>query len=139
MFVLNERELRRPEFSEGHKAVLADGQEWTFPRPVLRFRPVRDKDAKFGMGGDWGHDLEYRRLRDALVDCDQEQTFEMMSLQLQIAANLLLRNYALSDDQLGTLVYFDFDDPANATMWEGLTEVIFASPPKPLADGSAVA
>ncbi len=137
--MLSEQELRRPEFSEGHKAALADGQEWTFPRPVLRFRPARGQDGKLGMGGDWGHDLEYRRLRDALVDVDQENTFEMMSLQIQIAANLILRNYALSDDDLGSLIYFDFADPCNAEMWEGLTDVIFASPPKRSPVGSDVA
>ena len=36
---LDEKSLRKPGFSEGHQVILADGQEWTLPKPRIRFKP----------------------------------------------------------------------------------------------------
>lgn len=133
-----EADLRSHGFREGYKVKLGDGQEWTFPKPRLRFRAARSSDGNVGLGGGWEHDAEYQRLRDALIDCDSTNTYDLINLQVQIAANLLLRNYDLSDDALGDLLVVDFEDDANTAMWDALAPVIFANPPKASADGSAV-
>ena len=135
----DEQALRRPEFTEGYRVTLGDGQEWTFPKPTLRFFPRKAADGSIGMGGGFGHDAEYQALRDELIETDDENGYDLMRIQVSIAALLLLKNYDLTNDHLSMLLPLVPGDDANEEMWSNLMPVMMASPPKPLADGSAVA
>lgn len=125
---LDEMSLRREGFRDGYPVKLADGQEWTFPRPRLRFRPARGKDGKFALAGGWEHDEIYGELRDELLETDSEDLFSVLSISSTIACHLLLINYALSDDDLGALLPVDLDDDSNSEMWTALTPIVLASP-----------
>ncbi len=48
--MLDEKALRKPGFSEGYRVTLADSQEWTLPKPKIRFKP-KVVDGKVEVGG----------------------------------------------------------------------------------------
>ena len=135
--MLDERALRRPEFTEGTKIVLGDGQAWTFPHPWLRLYPVRGRDGQLTVGGGMGFGADHDDLIDRLVDCDPGDTAGRLALQFQMAAGLLRRNYELSDRGLRELLVIDLADPDCERRWQQINQVLLGSPPKPSADGSA--
>jgi len=131
---LDEAALRRPEFTEGHRIKLGDGQEWTFPKPRIRFFPVRDKSGGIdvGMKADFGE--AHRETLAALMDRtgdDIEAGVERFRLRLELAVGLLTQNYDLDDAALQTLLAMDFDDPALVEMWTKLGDVLQGRSPKP--------
>jgi hypothetical protein len=134
--MLNEKELRKSTFTEGNKVELADGQEWTFPRPRLRFFPHRGVDGKIGLGAQGTFDDEYRALFVEFADMDRDNVYEVWSLRIRIACHLLLANYDLTDVQLADLLPAVFEDEANMQMWEALHPVLLSQPPKLSTDGS---
>lgn len=134
--MLVEAERRKEGFTEGNKVALADGQEWTFPKPRLRFFPHRGVDGKIGLGAESTFDREYREMFVSLVEVDKDKPFEVWSLRIQIACHLLLANYELSDVELADLMPVVFDDDANMEMWENLSPALLSTPPKPSTDGS---
>ena len=135
--MLDERALRRPEFTEGTRIVLGDGQAWTFPPSWLRLYPGRGQDGEFTVGGGMGFGSAYDDLIDRLIDCDPGDTAGRLALQFQMAAALLNRNYELSDRDLRELLVIDLADPACEPRWRQINQVLLGSPPKPSADGSA--
>ena len=139
MASLDEVALRKPGFREGYRVKLGDGQEWSFPRPLLHFFPAITDDGDVVLAAQHTHDRRYRELRDELVETDGEDRYNQMRIQVCIAAHLLLANYDLDSRTLRELLPVVEDDAANDEMWGGLIEVILARPPKPSADGSAVA
>lgn len=134
--MLSEIERRKECFTEGNKVVLANGQEWTFPKPRLRFIPHRGVDGKLGLGAVPTFDQEYRTLFTALIEVDKDKDFEVWSLRIQIACHLLLANYDLPDADLAELMPVIFDDESNMEMWANLSPICLSTPPKPLTDGS---
>lgn len=128
--MLDERALRRTEFTEGVRIVLADGQGWTFPRPWLRLYPVRAQDGRLTVGGGLGFGATHDELIDRLVDCDPDDTAGRIALQFEMAAVLLSRNYELSDRDLRELLVIDLGDPDCEPRWQQINEVLLASPPK---------
>lgn len=136
--MLDERSLRRPTFTEGHQVALGDGQEWTFPKVVLRLVPRLDPDGsiKVGEGPPYGADyqVELNRLLDGCDDTPEGRYREIEAM-MQLAAKLLLRNYDLSFDQLSALLYYDVDG-STAEMWRALDRVVVGLAPKPSAVGS---
>jgi hypothetical protein len=134
--MLVEADRRKEGFTEGNKVVLADGQEWTFPKPRLRFIPHRGVDGKIGLGAEPTFDQEYRELFVALIGADKDSAFEVWSLRIQIACHLLLANYELSDVELADLMPVIFDDEQNMEMWANLSPICLSTPPKPSTDGS---
>jgi hypothetical protein len=135
--MLDERALRRPGFTEGPRLVLGDAQEWTLPRPWLRFFPVRSGDGRITVGGGPGYGADYDDLVDQLVECDPNDAAGRLALQFQMAAHLLLRNYSLGDRDLRRLLVVDLADPVCEERWARLNQVLLGQPPKPSADGSA--
>jgi hypothetical protein len=133
----DEGALRRPEFSEGTRIVLGDGQAWTFPRPWLRLYPMRAQDGQLCVGGGMGFGAHHDNLIDRLVDCDPGDTSGRLALQFQMAAGLLGRNYELTDRDLRELLVIDLADPECEPRWQQINQVLLGSPPKPSADGSA--
>jgi hypothetical protein len=139
--MLDEKALRKPDFSEGPKVALGDGQEWTFPRPWLRLYPVRDGDGSIGLGGGMSYGADYEDKLDTLVDLgdDPDKEYERMSIMVGLAAGLLLCNYDLTDRALRRLLPLDTSAEANGAMWGAIGAVLGgSSAPKPTADGSAI-
>ena len=138
MSKLDEAALRRPEFTEGSKVRLGDGQEWTFPRPVLRLIPVRKPDGRIGVGEPPPYGEDYQReLIDLLNGCDDtpEGRYRYVEAAMQLAAKLLLMNYDLTFDQLSELLYYDLEG-STREMWEAIDQVIVGQAPKRQAVGS---
>jgi hypothetical protein len=133
--VLNEVELRTPEFTEGCRIKLADGQEWSFPRPHFRFWPSRDASGKIVVSARNTFDDEYRQLFMDYMNADRDDAYAMWTLKLQIACHLLLCNYAIPDDALGELLPVDFENETNQEMWMELGPILMGQLPKPLTDG----
>lgn len=127
---LDEITLRRKGFREGYKVILGDGQEWTFPRPVLRFFPARADDGGIVLAADRTHDRRYQELRDELVETDRDDHYNAMRVQVLIAAHLLASNYDLDTSAFRTLLPVVENDPENDAMWGRLSDVLLANPPK---------
>lgn len=134
--MLSEVERRKEGFTEGNKVVLADGQEWTFPKPRLRFFPYRGDDGKIGLGAAGTFDEEYRKLFVEFTEVDKDEPYQVWTLRIQIACHLLLANYDLSDVELADLMPVIFDDESNMSMWGTLSPTLLSQPPKPSTDGS---
>lgn len=135
-----ESECRRPEFTEGYKVTLGDGQEWTFPKPVLRLLPVRKEAGGFGLetAPPFGPDYqaELTRYVDLAVE-DEDSAFESMCLRVSLAATLLTRNYDLSDEEIQGLLYVEGGaSEAAREMWSEVDAVVMGRAPKPSAVGS---
>jgi hypothetical protein len=135
--MVDERALRRPGFREGPRIALADGQEWTFPRPWLRLYPVRGEDGAITVGGGPGYGSIYEDLVDRLVESDPDDTTGRLALQFAMATHLLSLNYELSDREIRRLLAIDLTDPACEERWSQINQVLLGRPPKPSADGSA--
>jgi len=131
--------MRREGFREGYRVRLGDGQEWSFPRPLLHFFPAITDGGEVVLAAQHTHDRRYRELRDELVEVPEEDRYNQMRIQVCIAAHLLMMNYDLDSKALRELLPVVEDDAGNDAMWGDLVGVILASPPKPSADGSAVA
>jgi hypothetical protein len=125
---LNETELRTEAFTEGRRVQLADGQEWTFPKPKSRFYPARDANGKFGLGGGSTYDEEYRELMSTYLGSNENDIYARWTIKVQIICHLLLANYSLSDEALAALLTVNFEDESNMGMWQSLTPVFFAWP-----------
>lgn len=135
-----ETECRREEFSEGCKVRLGDGQEWTFPKPVLRLLPVRKEDGGFGLrpappfGPDYQKDL--LKYLDAARD-DDASFLDFLCLRVTLAATLLARNYDLSDEEIQGLLYIvNEESEESVAMWTEIDGVLLGNAPKPSAVGS---
>jgi hypothetical protein len=135
--MLDERSMRRADFTEGPRIELGDGQEWTFPRPWLRLYPVRAPGGSLTVGGGLGYGADHDDLVDRLIDCDLNDTPSRLALQFEMAAHLLGRNYTLADRDLRRLLAIDLADPACENRWTKINQVLLGRPPKASADGSA--
>jgi len=135
--MLDEASLRRPEFSDGHRVILGDGQAWTLPRPWLRLYPVRDANGQISVGGGVGFGTEFEALVDELTAGDPDDLTGRLAIQFRMAALLLTRNYHLTDRDLRELLVVDASDPNCRERWAEINQVLMGRPPKPSADGSA--
>jgi hypothetical protein len=129
---LDEKALRKPTFSEGYKVTLADGQEWTFPKPRIRFRPRIGPDGRVEVGGGPSFGPEYDQQMDVLFGVVEAEPIERLRVKFEIAVRLLRANYELSDLDLGELLELEPGDAANDERWEQITRVVMAISPKPL-------
>lgn len=132
---LDERALRREGFSDGPRIQLGDGQEWTFPRPAIRTYPIRREGGGFEMGAR----LTYgRAFADRWEDIyDAEPGWDQVAIVLELAAELLSRNYDLDDRALGALLARDFQEEGNREMWTEIESVLQGTyAPKLSAGGS---
>jgi hypothetical protein len=133
---LDEEALRRPEFVEGEPIELGDGQSWHFPRPVLELYPVPGPDGRLRFDGvrrSFGED--YDRKLDAFVAATG---LDEMNAALEVAVDLLDRNYDLTPEDYGSLLRWRPGDEENAAMWQAIADVALGrDAPKPTAVGSA--
>jgi hypothetical protein len=103
--MLDENQHRRPAFDEANAApvVLADQQTWYLPKPWLEVRPT----FKGGRAVDSAPALTCGPEFDALMQAVQDaQGDDIITAGATLTAHMLLRNYDLTDDQLGTVLVF---------------------------------
>ena len=132
---MRESDCRRPAFADGVPIVLADGQPWTFPRPLLGLFPERGDDGalRFGEKARFNFGRDYDGLVDELLAADDGKA-EATAL-LQLAADLLSRNYAVPADGLCSLLPRLIGCDRNAEMWREIADVALGRGPKPTPVG----
>jgi len=129
--MLDERALRRPTFSEGYPVRLADGQEWVFPKPRIRFRPRVGGDGRVEVAGGAGFGPEFDSSIDVLYGVVEAEGIEQLRIKFEMAIRLLRANYELTDAEIGGLVVYEPADPAAVERWQELERVLLGMPPKP--------
>lgn len=137
--MLDESALRRAEFVEGEAIPLGDGQSWSFPRPILEIYPTPGDDGVYKFEGvrrrRFGPDFE--RKLDAFAATAGAGYREQLEALLQVAVDLLGRNYDLKPEDYGVLLPWRPRDEANDAMWGAIAEVAGGFAPKAEAVGSA--
>jgi len=128
--MLDEKALRKPGFTEGHKVTLADGQEWTFPRPRIRLKP-RIVDGKVEIGGGPSFGPEYDDQLDALFGAVEVDPVERLRVKFEMAVRLLSANYDLKHEDYSELIVLEPGEPASDDRWEQLSNVLLGIAPKP--------
>jgi hypothetical protein len=127
---LDETALRRPTWRDGHKITLADGQEWTIPKPRLRLRPRFENGKVVGV-----RDVEYAPEDDSLVDtlfgAADAEADAWVAARWELLARLLRANYDLSDDALAELLVIDPEDASGSDRWSEITRRLRGLGPKP--------
>ena len=128
--MIDEAALRRPTFRDGHKITLANGQEWTIPKPRLRLRPRFEGGKAKGFNDlpSWGGEDD--ELVDTLFGVGEVDGAAWVEARFELLARLLLANYDLADDQLADLLTIDRDDPATEERWAEITRVLRGLTPK---------
>lgn len=138
MSPLDESALRRPEFVEGDRIRLCDGQEWSFPRPIVEIYAVPGDDGIYRFEGmrrrRFGPDFD--RKLDAFAATAGKTYREQLESLLQVAVDLLGRNYDLKPADFGELLAWRRDDESNDDMWRAIAEVAGGFAPKADAVGS---
>ena len=121
--MLPETEYRRETFDEefSEAVVLADGQEWYFPKPWLAFRPVF-RDGKpvdsvryFSCGPELDSLLE-------AISSAETLTGQLMAA-MALAGLMLLRNYDLTDEELATVLVYRPGDPESSKMLSAIIAI----------------
>lgn len=137
--MLDEAALRRPEFTEGEPIVLGDGQEWSFPRPILEVYPTPGDDGVYRFEGVrrriFGPDFE--RKLEAFAATAGKSYRDQLGALVQVAVDLLGRNYDLKPEDYGVMLPWRPRDDANDAMWGSIAEVVGGFAPKADAVGSA--
>ena len=127
--MLDEKALRKSSFSEGHKIVLADGQEWTFPRPRIRLKP-KIVDGKVEIGGGVSFGPEYDDQLDILFGAVEVDPVELLRVKFEMAVRLLSANYDLKPEDYAELIVLEPGEPASDERWEQLSNVLLGIAPK---------
>lgn len=103
---IDEQSRRRPGWRDGAKIELADGQEWTFPRPRVRYVPS-DHERGFEVRSGFGP--EYDATIVAYDEAVERGDWPgMVGGQMKIAAFLLRLNYDLTTAELQRLLQFEY-------------------------------
>jgi hypothetical protein len=139
---MDEKALRRPEFSEGPRVVLGDGQAWRFPKPRIRIVATADESGVMRGVPRLSHGLDHDRTVAKLFEQgDDSEVFAKVAEQVRLAAVLLRRNYDLTADQLDELIGIEFGDAAGAERWARINVVLLYGDPdepdEPQADAPA--
>ncbi len=133
---IDERSRRKPGWTDGGAAELADGRPWHFPRTRLRLAPRRS-----GEGVDRHTVASTRDHPDAPRLAEWIATitappgavdgYRYWDARMDAAATLLRINYELSDDELAALLAWVDGDEASAARWAGIDACILGhSTPK---------
>jgi hypothetical protein len=127
--MLDERGLRKPGFSEGCKITLADGQEWTLPKPKICFRPkVIGGRVEIGGGPSFGPEFDDEL--DILFGVSDPDPIERLRVKFDLAVRLLSANYVLTPENLGELLVLEPANEVSIGRWEQLTSAIMGVAPK---------
>ena len=127
---LDEKSLRKLTFSEGLKVTLADGQEWTLPKPRIRFKP-RIVDGRVEIGGGPSFGPEFDEKLDILFGITPGDPAERLRVKFEVAIRLLATNYDLEPDNFAELIVLEPGDPVSDDRWDQLCNAIMGIAPKP--------
>jgi hypothetical protein len=128
--MLDEKALRKPGFKEGHRIRLADGQEWSFPKPRLIFKP-KIADGKIDFDGGPSFGPEFDDNIEALFGVRRAEPPERLRIKFEMAVRLLLTNYDLKPDDFCELLVLEVNDPESDARWEAIDRVLMGLSPKP--------
>lgn len=130
---MNEVEKRRsPGFEPGVPVVLADGQAWQFPRPMVRWRKVYREDVPV-LEGRSSFGPEFDAAKERYVAGTTLREVGLASIDL--AEVMLLRNYDLSRDELADLLPYTDEDGELGETWKSIYQVAYGIAPKPSPGG----
>jgi hypothetical protein len=127
--MLDEKSLRKPSFTAGHAVTLADGQEWTFPKPRIRLKP-KIANGKVEIGGGPSFGPEYDEQLDVLFGTVEVDPVERLRVKFEMAVKLLSANYDLKPEDYAELIVLEPGDPASDERWEQLSNVLLGIAPK---------
>jgi hypothetical protein len=127
---LDEKSLRKQSFTEGYQVTLADGQDWTFPRPRMRFRP-KIADGRVEVTGSPTFGPEFDETLDILHGVKAVEPIEQLRAKFELAVRLLSANYDLTAEELSSLIELEPGDAASEERWDRLSRVILGIAPKP--------
>lgn len=138
--MIDEKGKRKAGFDEAESVEVefGDGQSWFLPRPRYTLRAVREgTSAKSRLCSSFGPEF------DALMEAAQSNE-DYYGGAGMVAADLLMRNYDLTEDEAWSLLSFDFDpdDPrVFVDNWPGWAIAVANGrhAPKPPAVGSGSA
>lgn len=128
--MLDEKALRKPEFAEGTRVVLGDGQEWSLPEYTYTFFPVIDEAGRIVAGGRTSYGADVDADLDVWLGSAEVEPIERISAQMRVISNLLLRNYDLDVDALQVLLRKNNAEEANREMWTGIVNAVLGCSPK---------
>lgn len=130
-----EFECRKPGFTEGCKVRMADGQEWTFPKPYLALVPHRTAEGVLALRASPPFGSEFQDGLQRYIDLQTSESSEddilqRLTLRLVLAVELLQRNYDLTDEQVQELFVIEMNSDAATEMWSDINAVILGRNPK---------
>ena len=128
--MLDERALRKPGFQEGHRLLLADGQEWAFPKARMILKP-QISDGKIDIGGAPTFGPEFDDKLEVILGAREATPVERLRMKFEMAVRLLAANYDLKPEDFGTLIVLEPGDPASEERWKALDDVLVGNAPKP--------
>lgn len=129
---LDEVALRRPGYRGGEKILLADGQYWSFPKPMISFAPD-DTEQGYRVYLELGDGFDARM---ATMEAAKGGAF--IGAQLGVARYLLCLNYDLTLAQVQRLIRFRYEEDAEDATRAAIMDVARGlDAPKPPGDGSA--
>ena len=133
--ILDEKALRRGEFTPGREIALCDGQSWTFPVPVVnRLYPTRGADGKTQLVEGYDRGDEYDRLTDAYTEMRADDYFGHVRALTDLAFHLLSQNYAIEYSDMRHLLWLDKEGSAPPVLHE-IAAVALGRAPKATAVG----
>jgi hypothetical protein len=127
--VLDEKTLRKPGFSEGYKVKLADGQEWTFPKPRLLLKP-KFVNGRIDVSSGPSFGPNYDTALDIALGAVEVEPEEWMRTKFDAAVRLLRANYELSDTDVVELLTFEMGNPLDDERWTELCRITVGIAPK---------
>jgi hypothetical protein len=132
--VLDEKALRRPGFRDDVRVRLADGQEWSLPKPRVKLsrRTGQDGSRRLVETAELGPD--YAGHLEAYEEACESGEGAALAM-FDLAAALLRENYTLTDQQADTLLEFRPDDPENDVLWGAILSTARGRAPKPSGSG----
>lgn len=139
--MLDETALRTPEFVEGSRIPLADGQEWSIRKPRIVIRPRFGKphtvtvgNAKVDLNVTVSHEASYGPAHKPFTDVlfsDETDDFKLLEAQFGLLAGLLRENYSLTNEDVGALLVVTPGDPQNESDWTKIRRAIAGLTPTP--------
>ena len=128
---LDEKSLRKPGFNAGVTVTMADGQEWTLPKPRMRLVP-KIVEGKVEIGGGPTFGPEFDDKLDILFGVVVADPNERLRIKFDVAVRLLSANYDLQPEHFAELIVLDPDDLASDERWQQLCDAMMGIAPKPL-------